>query len=94
MDFKENRNGEAMNHKQLKKKWKEFINNPNFAYSLYYYLSNDHQINKNFTPVRYYGEGVHTYRMKEELNKLIEKLNGNDEEIEEAEIIEENDVEI
>ena len=54
--FKENRNGEAMNHKQLEKKCKEFINNPNFAYSLYYYLMNDHQINDNFSPVRYYGE--------------------------------------
>ena len=54
--FKENRNGEAMNHKQLEKKCKEFINNPNFAYSLYYYLMNDHQINENFSPVRYYGD--------------------------------------
>ena len=60
IDFKENLHGEIYNEKKLKVKCNKFIRDPNFAYSLYYYLAEVRKINENFSPVRYYGKDKQT----------------------------------
>ena len=52
LDFKSN----AMPRSQLDQQCKYFITHPCFAYSLYHYLKDIHQINPDFSPRRYYGD--------------------------------------
>lgn len=42
-------------------KCKSYINNPNFAYSLYHYLKEVRVINENFSPVRYEGKDKYDF---------------------------------
>ena len=59
LDFKDNdRENDQQKRNEFDEKCKSFITNPNFAYSLYHYLSDEHEreIRKGFSPVRYYGK--------------------------------------
>lgn len=46
---------------ELNEKCRGFISNPNFAYSLYHYLSSVREIRHGFSPVRYYGQDKYDF---------------------------------
>ena len=56
LNFKDNLNGEIYSKAEMNKKCHSFIDNPNFAYSLYHYLSKEIDIGNDFNPCRYDGK--------------------------------------
>ena len=54
--------------KVLNRKCHEFIDNKDFAYSLYYYLKYEHVINEDFTPCRYDGQEKYDFINKSKLS--------------------------
>jgi len=56
LNFKDNLNGEIYSKAEMNKKCHSFIDNPNFAYSLYHYLSKEQDIGNSFNPCRYEGK--------------------------------------
>jgi len=70
LNFKD---GPADNDKKalraLDKKCKNMIEDPNFAYTMYYYLANVREINPEFSPVRYYGEDKNQFIRQAQLIK-------------------------
>ena len=58
MKFNEGNAEKYGGKKEFNIKCKSFINNPNFAYSLYHYLKEVRVINDKFSPVRYDGKDL------------------------------------
>lgn len=56
MKFNEGNAEKYGGKKGFETKCKSFINNPNFAFSLYHYLKEVREINERFSPVRYEGK--------------------------------------
>ena len=61
MKFNEGNAEKYGGKKEFNLKCKSFINNPNFAYSLYHYLKEVRVINENFSPVRYEGKDKYDF---------------------------------
>ena len=55
--------------KEFDIKCKSFINNPNFAYSLYHYLKEVRVINERFSPVRYEGKDKYDFIEKAQMSR-------------------------
>ena len=60
------------NIEELNQKCHSFIDDPNFAYSLYHYLMNEHKEREGFSPCRYHGQDKTEYINK---NKFTENKN-------------------
>lgn len=61
MKFNEGNAEKYGGKKEFNLKCKSYINNPNFAYSLYHYLKEVRVINENFSPVRYEGKDKYDF---------------------------------
>ena len=61
MKFNEGNAEKYGGKKEFDLKCKSFINNPNFAYSLYHYLKEVRVINEKFSPVRYEGKDKYDF---------------------------------